>query len=357
MGFKKAKYNDDFEDKVIIDESTEEILDYLLRSRSFLSDLTLKILNKKLKKSLTQKLSSLFKNLINFKTNVKSVFLFTFCLICLVLINVKADAFPSKILFSNSVVGLQVVENAEVKAITPLDFKKIRNVENSKNASITVSEEDKDNLSGIKPGSSLMLVPGNLKTHKVKRGEDLLKIARNYGISPRQLVNANFKIDILNLKGRESIIIPDNKKVKRSHRYKLASRGMAPSISFSNFNRFMWPTAGARIISSKFGFRWERKHLGVDLQGKKGDPILAAQSGIIEFSGWDGEYGKCIIINHGSNLKTVYAHASKLSVKIGEIVDAGQSIGAIGTTGRTTGPHLHFEVRQNNVPRDPEKYL
>ncbi len=114
-------------------------------------------------------------------------------------------------------------------------------------------------------------------------------------------------------------------------------------------------------ITSEFGyrrdpFRHHRKlHKGLDLRGDRGDPVHAAAAGVvIRASRWRG-YGNCIVIDHGMGIETRYGHLSKIRVREGDFVAANAFIGAVGSTGRATGPHLHFEVRQNDVPIDPRR--
>jgi murein DD-endopeptidase MepM/ murein hydrolase activator NlpD len=116
-------------------------------------------------------------------------------------------------------------------------------------------------------------------------------------------------------------------------------------------------------FSSNFGFRIDpftgqrALHEGIDFPAEIGTPIQAAASGKVVFADVAPEYGKMVEIDHGNGLSTRYAHASKLLVKEGDLVVAGQTIAAVGTTGRSTGPHLHFEVRQNGVAVNPAKFL
>lgn len=125
--------------------------------------------------------------------------------------------------------------------------------------------------------------------------------------------------------------------------------------------RFVFP-ANANI-SSGFGNRvhpilgYSRFHAGVDFSAGYGSTIRAADSGRVIFSGWYGGYGQAVIIDHGGGLTTLYGHASRLFVSEGQAVQQGQSIGAVGSTGLSTGPHLHFEVRQNGNPVNPAGYL
>ena len=117
------------------------------------------------------------------------------------------------------------------------------------------------------------------------------------------------------------------------------------------------------LPGSRFGWRIDpfngrsALHEGVDFNAPSGTPIVAAGAGVVVFSGWHPGYGRQIDIDHGDGLVTRYAHASKLLVKAGDIVRQGQKIAAVGSSGRSTGPHLHFEVRVNDQPRDPLQYL
>ncbi len=115
------------------------------------------------------------------------------------------------------------------------------------------------------------------------------------------------------------------------------------------------PTRGR--LTSRFGWRWGRKHEGIDIAARIGTPVQAADGGKVVFSGVRGGYGKFVIIDHGNGIKTCYGHNSKLLVSKGDRVYKGQKIAEVGSTGRSTGPHLHFEVRKNNVPVNPLNYV
>ncbi|EPR08003.1 M23 family metallopeptidase [Ruminiclostridium papyrosolvens] len=116
-------------------------------------------------------------------------------------------------------------------------------------------------------------------------------------------------------------------------------------------------------ITSPFGMRnhpithIRTVHKGVDIDAETGDPIMAAASGKVIYSGLSGGYGKHVIIDHGNGFKTIYGHSSKLLVKAGQIVKKGQKIALVGSTGRSTGPHLHFEIRIADTAVDPVKYV
>ncbi|MFA5524584.1 MAG: peptidoglycan DD-metalloendopeptidase family protein [Tissierellales bacterium] len=118
---------------------------------------------------------------------------------------------------------------------------------------------------------------------------------------------------------------------------------------------FQMPTRGT--LTSGFGSRWGRTHTGIDLASRTGTAIYAADGGTVKFSGKNGTYGYMIDIDHGGGFVTRYAHCSKLYVKKGDKVYKGQHIAAVGSTGRSTGPHLHFEVLKNGVAKNPYTYL
>jgi len=111
------------------------------------------------------------------------------------------------------------------------------------------------------------------------------------------------------------------------------------------------------VVTSEFGWRWGRRHNGIDIGLPTGSDVKAADGGVIVFSGTKGGYGKCVIIDHGANLRTLYAHNSKLYVRKGDKVFKGQTIAASGNTGVSTGPHLHFEIQKNGTPVNPRTYL
>ena len=118
---------------------------------------------------------------------------------------------------------------------------------------------------------------------------------------------------------------------------------------------FVWPTSGT--LTSGFGWRWGRMHEGIDIAAPTGTPISAAASGTVIHAGWMGGYGNLVVIDHGNGLATAYGHQSSIAVGSGTYVSQGQTIGYVGSTGHSTGPHLHFEVRVNGSPVDPLGYL
>jgi murein DD-endopeptidase MepM/ murein hydrolase activator NlpD len=123
------------------------------------------------------------------------------------------------------------------------------------------------------------------------------------------------------------------------------------------------PVGGSVDTSSPFGVRTDpfngraAMHTGLDLRGDRGEPVHATANGKVTHAGWEGGYGKMIEIDHGDGIATRYGHLSKINVKVGQTVRVGQILGLIGSTGRSTGPHLHYETRINNEAVNPQKFL
>jgi murein DD-endopeptidase MepM/ murein hydrolase activator NlpD len=145
---------------------------------------------------------------------------------------------------------------------------------------------------------------------------------------------------------------PPNVSVKEVARTKV-DRGRTPVFTSR-------PAAATALsVNSHYGVRYDpltgapRMHTGVDLKANYGDAVGASMSGIVLYAGQRGGYGNCVIIDHGSGISTYYAHLSAIVVAAGQTVEAGEYIGQVGSTGRSTGPHLHYEVRANGHPLEP----
>jgi murein DD-endopeptidase MepM/ murein hydrolase activator NlpD len=123
------------------------------------------------------------------------------------------------------------------------------------------------------------------------------------------------------------------------------------------------PVVGDVDMSSPFGMRMDpflkgpAIHTGIDLRGDKGDPVRVTANGTVSIAGWNGGYGNMVEVDHGNGFSTRYGHMSEIDVKVGQAVRIGQTIGKIGSTGRSTGPHLHYETRIDGEPVDPQKFL
>ena len=126
---------------------------------------------------------------------------------------------------------------------------------------------------------------------------------------------------------------------------------------------FLWPVASYVYVSSRFGLRVHpitgktKSHTGIDIASNQGTAVYASDGGSVTLAGWNGGYGNCIMIDHGNGYVTLYGHLSSISVSVGQTVSQGATIGAVGSTGNSTGPHLHFEVLKNGTRIDPEQFF
>ena len=136
-------------------------------------------------------------------------------------------------------------------------------------------------------------------------------------------------------------------------KYQITSRGS----SLPRVSSYAFPLKSYSYVSSEYGPRWGSTHTGIDLAAPAGTHIYSWRSGTVTFAGWSGGYGNFIIVDHGDGFVTRYAHCSKIAVTKGQTVSQGQVIGYVGTTGNSTGNHLHFEVKVNGNFVNPRNYL
>ena len=196
--------------------------------------------------------------------------------------------------------------------------------------------------------------------HTVQKGQTLYRIAKAYELDVEILRRANHIRDPSKLRAGTRLWVPGARRVLKvpgsdKPDTKTVRKKTPPTVK-PRKGFLVWPTKGT--LTSRFGMRNGRKHEGIDIAAPKGTPIHSAADGNVVFSGWGPTgYGKMVIIKHKHHLTTLYAHNSKLLVKKGGRVRQGQKISLMGSTGRSTGPHLHFEVRNDTHPKDPIKYL
>ncbi len=211
----------------------------------------------------------------------------------------------------------------------------------------------------LKPGVAIRVPNQDGIMITVKSGQTLDKLAKEYGVFVEAILSANeMSPDEPLIAGRE-IFLPGAKvsAFVESNGTKVAvARG-----SVSANQGFGWPVVGK--ISSPFGWRKDPVrggrdfHTGLDVRAPRGRQIVASRAGRVVHSGWMGGYGKTIVISHPGGMTTLYAHCSSLLVKVGTNVKRGQRIASVGSTGRSTGNHVHFEVRKNGSPMNPLKYI
>mgnify|MGYP003766563877 FL=1 len=200
----------------------------------------------------------------------------------------------------------------------------------------------------LQVGQNLTILTVKGALHTVRSGDNLWDIARAYQVRTQDIVEANELLDPAALRVGQKLVIPGGQ-AAAAQRYQLvASNGQLRRA-------FEWPARGR--ISSRYGTRWGRMHYGLDLAVPTGTPVRAAADGRITWSGSRGTYGNLVIIDHGLKVETRYAHNSRLVVRAGDTVKRGQIIAYSGNTGRSTGPHIHFEIRHRGVAVDPERYL
>lgn len=135
------------------------------------------------------------------------------------------------------------------------------------------------------------------------------------------------------------------------------SRVDTSNYDYLESGEFIWPVPASKRVSSHFGKRGSGHHDGVDIAARRGTNIIASAGGKVSFVGRMRGYGKTVILKHPNGHHTVYAHTNKYFVKKGQSVSQGEVIAHVGSTGRSSGPHLHFEIRKNNKVRNPASYL
>lgn len=180
-------------------------------------------------------------------------------------------------------------------------------------------------------------------THTVAIGETLSNIGALYEVSVTDLVLENGISNPDFIRPGQTLAIP-----KAGAQTALASRARTNTV-------LCWPLYGA--ITSVFGMRWGRPHNGIDIAGDIGDSVRASSNGVVSFAGQKGGFGNLVVLEHYDGLTTFYGHLSHIGVKDGMHVLTGETLGLVGSSGNSTGPHLHFELRRKDVPIDPRPLL
>lgn len=195
----------------------------------------------------------------------------------------------------------------------------------------------------------------NIKNTYIQKDSDGIFKLKNHityikqDVSLNKLKSVDEVVKVISTNNKGSLIsFSKENKINKVENISLSRSASILSVMYT-------PSRGS--ITSVFGVRWGKMHNGVDIGSPMGDPIYAAMNGKIHYAGWEEGYGNVIKIDHGSGIETIYGHCSKIDVSKGKIVKRGEKIGEVGSTGKSTGPHVHFEVRVDGVPQNPLKYL
>lgn len=189
---------------------------------------------------------------------------------------------------------------------------------------------------------------------KIERSEELLIGESKVTEGKKGKKEQNINITYRNGEKKSVSVLSEN--IIEQSSSKVITKG-TKSILNGTSAVFTSPTRGG-TITSNFGERWGKNHNGLDIAGNIGDPVMAALDGKVKSTFYERDgYGNVVILEHEGGVETRYAHMSKIGVKTGDTVKKGDIVGEVGSTGRSTGPHLHFEVRVNGSPVDPQKYI
>lgn len=209
----------------------------------------------------------------------------------------------------------------------------------------------------IKPGQTLKILPVTGVSHKVSEGDNLESVAKKYSAEAQAIMDFPFNDvpDDFKLKVGQLLIVPDGSPAevktppKRSQPQYLAQGPGSPAFAAPGGGEFIWPAGGSLTQY----FAWY--HPGIDIANRSAPGIAASDAGVVVVSGWpDGMgYGNRVVIDHGNGYTSMYAHLSNIYVSVGETISRGQLIGQMGSTGRSTGTHLHLEIHYKGVPVNP----
>ena len=212
--------------------------------------------------------------------------------------------------------------------------------------------------STIRPGQELKILPVDGVLYTVKNGDTLSRIARNYSVEVEKIMSQNGLESANRLAIGDRLLLPGGEPpspitTSRSSA-SITTLFTAPSITAPSaaVEGWIWPTDW-HTITQYYGW----KHTGVDIDGDYTTSSYAARGGVVIYSGWRNGYGLCVEVDHGDGYVTRYAHHSKNYVAVGDVVEAGQVLAQTGTTGHSTGTHLHFEVIRNGKFQNPLDYV
>ena len=235
-----------------------------------------------------------------------------------------------------------------------------------------------DNPAFILPGQTLNIPPVDGVLWPWVKGNGLNKFSETLGVSPEDIINwpgNNLSMETIgdftdpNIAEGTKIFVPGGKRefvdqflvlIQRDAPAESAIWGEGKcaitDVGPLGTNTYVWPTTETRIS----GYEWtpDVGHYGVDIAGKKGNPIITVDNGVVVYAGWSTwGYGNVVVVDHGNDLQTIYAHLDTISVTCNQSIYQGDTIGTMGSTGNSSGPHLHFEIRQGSIRLNPHSYI
>jgi murein DD-endopeptidase MepM/ murein hydrolase activator NlpD len=211
-----------------------------------------------------------------------------------------------------------------------------------------------DNPDLLRVGQELVILPVDGVYHQVGGGDTVEKIAAAYKVEPAAIINYpinGLEANNSQITAGQWLIVPGGTK-PYVPRTVVAYSGPIPEDASKGSGVFGWPTAGQ--ITQGY---WDR-HRALDIGAWNGAPVVAADSGYVVAAGWDDSgYGRIVVIDHGNGFQSLYAHMQVYYVEVGDSVAQGETIGEVGTTGNSSGPHLHFEIHNGGAQRNPFGFL
>lgn len=208
----------------------------------------------------------------------------------------------------------------------------------------------------INANELLKIPPVTGVVHKVVSGDNIYSLAKKYGTDAQKIVNFPFNdfadSDTFSLSIGQSLYVPDGVVEEEKPRLPLATTYAQAQAGVRGSSTFIWPTSG---IITQYPVWY---HMALDIANASAPPVLAADGGTVTFAGclnWG--YGCHVIVDHGNGYQTLYGHLSAISVSAGQVVGQGQQVGVMGSTGRSTGTHLHFEIRSGGTLLNPLNFL
>jgi len=228
-----------------------------------------------------------------------------------------------------------------LKRVIKQDYELVRAVLDDRNAMVALKEELEKDKEAQEP---------------LERQARLARKAMEEKVEKQHALIEQMKYDKATIDRKQ-----DESRAASERITRMLQRSSMVNLPVQGSGAMAWPLAGT--ITSDFGWRThpitgaQRFHSGVDIGGDYGMPIYAAQAGTVEYAGWISGYGNSVIINHGGGISTLYGHCQSVNVSTGQNVAQGELIAACGSSGNSTGPHCHFEVRVNGEPVNPLNYF